>query len=242
MTHSADTNRTPLLDPAELRRLRLQAGYSTRRLARALGTSATTVRGLEANTNHEHMPLGPLARLADLLNVTLAELLARPADEAPAPADDDRAVEAALASLDGVVAVSDLARALGWTLDRTRAALNALEVRLEHTGCRLHRNTWQQCSIRPATEHLARQQQHAIQRIGPRQRGLTHTTARVLMAGSRGEIDDHWFKTASNADRVALQTLLKQGALQTKPDETRIVPSPDVAYGLDPELSRPPVP
>ena len=44
--------------------------------------------------------------------------------------------------------------------------------------------------------------------------------------------------TASNADRVGLQ-LLKQGAPLTKPGATRIVPAPDVAYGLDPELSRP---
>ena len=188
------------------------------------------------------MPLSLIARLAELLGVTPSELFIRPADEAPAPADDDRAVEAALASLQGVVAVSDLARALDWTLDRTRAALDVLAVRLEQTGCRLHRNAWQQCSIRPATDHLSHQQLHAIQRIGPRQRGLTHTTARVLMASSRGEIDDHWFKTASNADRVALQTLLKQGAVLTKPGDTRIVPAPDVAYGLDPELSRPPAP
>ena len=45
------------------------------------------------------------------------------------------------------------------------------------------------------------------------------------MASSRGEIDDHWFKTAGNADRVALQTLLKQGAVLTKPGDTRIVPA-----------------
>jgi transcriptional regulator with XRE-family HTH domain len=230
------------LDIAALRRLRLQAGYSTRRLARALGTSATTVRGLEADTNHEQMPLGLIVRLADLLHVAPAELFARCADEPSAPCDDDRAVEAALASLEGLVSISDLARALDWTLDRACEALDVLEARLLHTGCRLHRNAWQQCSIRPATQHLARQQQQAIQRIGPRQRGLTHTTARVLMASSRGEIDDRWFKTAGNADRVALQSLLKQGALVARPGETRIVPVSEVAYGLDPYLSRPPAP
>lgn len=35
-----------LLDAAAIRRLRLQAGYSTRRFARALGVSASTVRAL----------------------------------------------------------------------------------------------------------------------------------------------------------------------------------------------------
>lgn len=116
-------------------------------------------------------------------------------------------------------------------------ALNTIVTSHSAVKCR---GSFSGCDTR--TEHLARQQQHAIQRIGPRQRGLTHTTARVLMAGSRGEIDDHWVRTANNADRVALQTLLKQGALRTQPGETRIVPSPDVAYGLDPELSRPPLP
>lgn len=100
-------------------------------------------------------------------------------------------------------------------------------------------NACQQCAFRPATDHLALQQQHAIQRIGPGRRGLTQSTARVLMASSHGEIDDQWFRTASNPDRVALQALLKQGPVLTKAGETWIVPASDVAYGLDPELSRP---
>ena len=46
-----------LLDTTTLRRLRLQAGYSTRRFARALGVSASTVRGLEEGSNHDQLPL-----------------------------------------------------------------------------------------------------------------------------------------------------------------------------------------
>ena len=65
-----------LLDTATLRRLRLQAGYSTRRFARALGVSASTVRSLEEGSNHDQLPLTLLACLAELLGVTPQELFA----------------------------------------------------------------------------------------------------------------------------------------------------------------------
>jgi transcriptional regulator with XRE-family HTH domain len=229
-----------LLDTVTLRRLRLQAGYSTRRFARALGVSASTVRGLETGANHNQLPLTFLARLAELLGVAPQELFARTTHEPVEPSSDDRVVEAALHSLPGVVADSDLASALEWKLERTRRALDALETRLQSTGARLHRNGWQQCAIRPATQHLTDDQQQALQRIGPRDRGLNHITARLLLAATRGEIDDRWFKTASNSERVALQSLLKQRVLLTLPGQTEIIPAPEMIYGLDPDLREPP--
>lgn len=225
-----------LLDAAAIRRLRLQAGYSTRRFARALGVSASSIRGLEDGSNHEQLPLTLIARLANLLGVATRELFACAADDAVAPSTDDRIVDAALQSLPGVVAASDLAGALGWTLERTRQALDVLDRRLRSTGARLHRNGWQQYAIRPATEHLSEQHQQALHRIGPRERGLNHVTARLLLAATRGELDDRWFKTASNSERVALQSLLKQGALITLAGETQIIPAPEATYGLDPYL------
>ncbi len=225
-----------LLDAAAIRRLRLQAGYSTRRFARALGVSASTVRGLEDGSNHEQLPLTLIARLAELVGVTTRELFVRATDEPADPSTDDRIIEAALQSLPGVVAASDLARALGWKLERTRRALDALDRRLQPTGARLHRNGWQQYAIRPSSDHLSDQQQQALHRIGPRDRGLNHITARLLLAATRGELDDRWFKTASNSERVALQSLLKQGALITLAGETQIIPATETVYGLDPYL------
>lgn len=228
-----------LLDAAKIRRLRLQAGYSSRRFARALGVSASTIRGLEAGLNHEQLPLTFVGRLAELLGVAPAELFARAAAEAVEPTSDDRTIEAALQSLPGVVAASELGRSLGWTLDRVREALDDLDQRLQRTGSRLHRNGWQQCAIRPATEHLSDHQQQALHRIRPRDRGLNNITARLLFAATRGELDDRWFKTASNSERVALQSLLKQRVLITIPGETQILPSQDTVYGLDPYLREP---
>jgi hypothetical protein len=156
------------------------------------------------------------------------------------PAGDDHIVEAALQSIPGVVAIAAIARALDWKLERTRHALDVLEDRLVSTGARLHRNGWQQCAIRPASQHLSDNQQQALQRIGPRDRGLNHITARLLLAATRGEIDDRWFKTASNSERVALQSLLKQRVLLTLPGQTEIIPAPEMIYGLDPDLREPP--
>jgi len=229
-----------LLDAAAIRRLRLQAGYSTRRFARALGVSASTVRGLEDRSNHEQLPLALIARLAELVGVATRELFTRATDQPADPSTDDRIIEAALQSLPGVVAVSDVARALGWKLERARQALDTLDRRLQPTGARLHRNGWQQCAVRPASEHLSEDQQQALHRIGPRDRGLNHIAARLLLAAVRGELDDRWFKTASNSERVALQSLLKQGALITLAGETQIVPAADTIYGLDPSLREPP--
>lgn len=225
-----------LLDAGKIRRLRLQAGYSSRRFAGALGVSASTIRGLEAGLNHEQLPLTFVGRLAELLGVAPAELFARVAAEAVEPTSDDRTIEAALQSLPGVVAASELGRSLGWTLDRVREALDDLDQRLQRTGSRLRRNGWQQCAIRPATEHLSAHQQQALHRIGPRHRGLNNITARLLLAATR----DRWFKTASNSERVTLQSLLKQRVLITIPGETQILPSQDTVYGLDPYLREPP--
>lgn len=231
-----------LLDAAAIRRLRLQAGYSTRRFARALGVSASTVRGLEDGSNHQQLPLTLIAQLAEVVGISIRELFARATDEPADPSTDDRIIEAALQSLPGVVAASDLARALGWTLERARRALDALDRRLQPTGARLHRNGWQQYAIRPASDHLSDQQQQALHRIGPRDRGLNQITARLLLAATRGELDDRWFKTASNSERVALQSLLKQGALITVAGETQIIPALETAYGLDPYLREQPAP
>ncbi len=111
---------SPLVDAAKIRRLRLQAGYSTRRLARLLSASASTIRGLEDGTNHEQLPLTFLARLAEQLGVAITELFAHAPTEPVTPAADDRIIEAALRCCPGLVAVSELAAALGWKLARTR--------------------------------------------------------------------------------------------------------------------------
>jgi transcriptional regulator with XRE-family HTH domain len=230
----------PILDVAELRRLRLKAGLSTRRMGRAVGVSASTIRGLESGANHEQLPLILVARLAEALEVTPQELFARARDEPAMAGDDDRVVEAALQSRSGVTASYDLATCLGWTLERVVRALDALDQRLEGTGTRLHRNSWQQRAIRPATDLLSDDQQQALHRLGPSERGLTQGTARVLLAAARGELDDRWLKTASNGERVALQSLLKQRLVLAVAGHPQLVLSPDAVFGLDPERTRPP--
>lgn len=231
----------PILDVAEVRALRLKAALSTRRLGRAVGVSASTIRGLESGTNHEQLSLLLVARLAEVLGVTPQELFARPCDEPAVPGDDDKVVEAALRSRSGLTASYDLSTCLGWTLERVVRALGVLDKRLDGTGARLHRNSWQQRAIRPATELLSDDQQRALHRLGPSDRGLTQGSARVLLAAARGELDDRWLKTASNSERVALQSLLKQRLVLTVAGQPQLVLSPDAVFGLDPERNGPPV-
>lgn len=230
----------PLLDVAEVRRLRLQAGLSTRCLGRLTGVSATTIRGIEDGSNHEQLPLLLVARLADALDVTPQELFARPPIEPALAGGDDRVVEAALQCRSGVTSAYDLATCLGWTLDKVVRALDVLDRRLDGTGTRLHRNSWQQRAIRPSTELLSDDQQRALHRLGPSHRGLTQSSARLLLAAARGELDDRWLKTASNSERVALQSLLKQRLVLTVTGKTQLVLSPDAVFGLDLDRNQPP--
>jgi hypothetical protein len=85
-------------------------------------------------------------------------------------------------------------------------------------------------------QHLADDQQQALQRIGPGNRGLNHT-ARLLLAATRGEIDERWFKTASNGEPSPAEPA--QAALAPHdPGQTELIPAPEMIYGLDPDLRR----
>ncbi len=64
--------------------------------------------------------------------------------------------------------------------------------------------------------------------------GLNNIAARLLLAATRGELDDRWLKTAFNSERVALQSQDKQRVLITIPGETQILPSQDTVYGSTP--------
>ncbi|MDP8907830.1 MAG: hypothetical protein M3N47_01650 [Chloroflexota bacterium] len=126
-----------------------------------------------------------------------------------------------------------------WKLERTRAALDVLEERLQTTGARLHRNGWQQCAIRPATQHLTDDQQQALHRIGPRARPQPdHRTAAARRHPRRA-------RRSLVQDRIKQRTrrpagLLKQCVLLTLPGQAEIIPAPEMIYGLDPDLREPP--
>lgn len=209
----ASSKHVALLDGARIRALRHLAGLSIRRLATSLSVSPTTITRLEDNTNHADLPLRLVTDLAATLGVAPAEIFPRVPGQPARPGRDDQTLEAALATTRAATSASDLATALEWDLARVRRALELLDERLHHTGQRLHDHGWQRHALRPATEHLSEQQQHALHRIGPAQRGLTAETATLLAQVADGTITPQWRKNASASQEIALQSLLKQGLI-----------------------------
>ncbi len=212
-----------LLDSQRIRELRHVRGFSVRRVARHLGISATAVASLEVGANHAGLSLRVVADLARLLGVAPAELFARVRDQPAVPTTDDQALEAALAMTQSATSTTDLARALKWDLARVRQALRQFEARLQQSGVRLHDHGWQRYALRSATEHLSDDQQRAINRIGPQQRGMTVETASLLAQVAEGVVKREWHRRSSAGQRVALQILLKQGLVEVDRNGTVVI-------------------
>ena len=223
-----------LLDGARIRTLRHAAGLSTRDLARRLGTSPTTITNLEAETNHEDLPLRLIANLADTLGIAPAELYEISPEQAALPAADDRVIEAALLIAGAAISTSQLADALGWTLARVRKAVRALAARHTQTGLRVQDCGWQRHALRAATEHLTADQQHALHRLGPVQRGLTVETAALLHQVAGHDVAATVSRAAGATQQIALQSLLKQGLVVAHPSG-RFALSEIARFGLYPD-------
>jgi transcriptional regulator with XRE-family HTH domain len=224
-----------LLDGARIRTLRHAAGLSTRDLARRLGTSPTTITNLEAETNHDDLPLRLTANLASALGVAPAELYAMPPEQAPLPASDDRVIEAALLIAGAAISTSQLADALDWTLARVGKAVRTLTARHTQTGLRVQDCGWQRHALRAATEHLTADQQHALHRLGPVQRGLTVDTAALLHKVAEHDLTATFSCAASATQQIALQSLLKQGLAVAHPSGPFVL-SETARFGLYPDL------
>ncbi len=198
-------------------------GFAIRRVARHLGISATAVARLEAGANHAALPLRVVADLARLLGVAPAELFSRATDQPAVPTGDAQAIEAALALMRSATSTTDLARALGWDLARVRQALQQLEGRLQESGVRVQDHGWQRHALRPATEHLSDDQQRALHRIGPQQRGMTVNTASLLAQVAEGVVKKEWHRRSSAGQRVAVQILLNQGLVEVDRNGTVVI-------------------
>jgi transcriptional regulator with XRE-family HTH domain len=190
---------------AELRRL---AGLSQRALAGLMDVAQMTMRRIEENQGHGDLTLRFVNRLAEVLGVEVAVLLPAPAARVRAT-PDDAAVEAALTDLGRYVPVEELARALGWTLERINAALAALDERLATTGSILKQRRFEY-SIGPRRSALTDKQHTHLQRLAINRWSLNIGTALVLREALEGGIDGLWERNQPPWKRLALGTLLKQ--------------------------------
>lgn len=205
-----------------IRTRRSELGLSHRALARRLGVNALLISRLEDGANHDELNLRLLSRLAELLAVDLADLLAtsrRPSDAAV----DVRNVGALLASVNEPVAETTLADVLDTTLPETSELLRRLDDLLRPAGLRLHIGPDGAQVVADArrrdSNHLLRllRGQHA-------RHGITALDALLLARASTGALDA---QRAGNAEQVALARLRNAGLL----DDADTL-SDDVRYSL----------
>jgi hypothetical protein len=164
------------------------------------------MRRIEEGGGHGDLTLRFGARLAETLGVDLAALL--PATEPVEPQSDDSVVEAALADLGRYTPSEERAHALGWTLQRTNAALQALEARLRTTGSILKRKRFEYM-LGARRSVLSAQQHDDLQRVAINRWGLHLGTARVLRDVLDGVVDGDWERSAPPWKTLALGALLK---------------------------------
>lgn len=131
----------PALAGDRIRQRRLSLGLSETGLSRSLGVSPMTVRRVEEGGTPVNYDLRFIAAYAAALGLEFADMFDISDLGGAAPdgaADDDPAtVGAVLAASGGRAHIDALATALGWTLERTRLALDDLEPRVRAAGMRL---------------------------------------------------------------------------------------------------------
>lgn len=218
-----------LLDADRIRRRRRDLGLSQRQLAHTAGTTPAVIERIEDATNHPDLPLGLVARLADALALPRSALWADPTAGAPAAAPDDAgdaaAVGALLAETGTLTAPEALADALGWTLERTHAAIDDLDRRAHPLGWTIQ-HTKGDVAIRRRDTATDPHQLQALLKHHHARRGLTITEARLLAAIHDGRTEQ---RITGNNDRVALARLHNAGLIQ---DRDQLDLADDVRFSL----------
>ena len=183
---------------------------SASKLARLLACSQPVIRLMERGRAHDRMTLDFLHRLANVLEVSPASLLVTDDDVAPVPSRDDVRIEAALQTSERPTTRDELARALGWELQRVERALDSLGSRLGGTGAMLQRSPRGRAAIRPRTEVVSRDELVRLEQARAFTRGLHVRPARLLRLVLAGEVGQQWERQARAPDRIARATLMRQ--------------------------------
>ncbi len=228
----------PLLNTQLIRDRRVDLRLSVRDLAKQLGVSITTVANLEVGRAHGEQPLSLLFRLAEVLAVDVAALLAPQAPVAASVADADLVakVGGVLFELRHLTAPEVLASALNVTTDEVEAAMATLERGVATFGLRVHRLRGDGGVVRsqalPGREEgrAARQQDFA-------RRSMTLSQARMLYRVWQGGFQQ---KQLSNPDRVTLGQLVNAGLVEApiEAGANAVVLTADVRDSLDDTANR----
>jgi transcriptional regulator with XRE-family HTH domain len=217
-----------LIDGQKISELRRLAGLSQRALARLLVVSPVTIQRVENGGGHGDLSMRFVDKLATEIGADIATLF--PVPERAEPKADDVVVEAALTELGRYIPVEELARALGWTLERANAALHDLEERLRTTGQMLKKRRFSY-SLGPRQAVITEEQHANLQRAAIKRWGLHLGPARVLRDALDGLVDGESERNAPAWKTPALGTLLKNRLVRMD-DQTAVVID-DVCFSLD---------
>ena len=210
-------------------RRRNELGLSLRDVAGRVGWSVRAVSDLENEViGHDRLTLGLLHRLADVLALSVQELLhvdpATPAEPSP----DDVRMEAALLIAGAKVPRRRLADTFGWSLQHTSDVADQLEARLLSTGCRLSRAGGYR--LVPSSSALTAAQVRKAARAGKAARGMTIDMARILRDLIINGDSPGSLQYAGNHQRVQVARLVNCGFVHQAQRRKRI--DGDVRFSL----------
>lgn len=200
--------------------------------AAAVGHRAIHAEDPGAHT-HASMTLGELSRVAAVLGLKSADLLTAPDHAAEhEPAEDAAILVAAL--MDEVqinlVSSDDIARALGWSLERVQDAVCDAAARLPAIGLDIHVGAKGGLRVHVAHGVLTDDAQQRLARAKTVRRHLHPNAARMLREIACGRGNARGIMVPGNPQRVVLQGLRKRGLIQDTP--SRIELTAAAAYSL----------
>lgn len=167
------------IDGEKLRRARAAQGLSQRALARLTDIRIATLANLEKGEPVQTLTVRALVKLAAAVCVDPGTLLKRGETDIE-PASDDVKVEALLAQAGKAVNRDDIAWSLGWSLERTSAALKALETRLQGTGQRLRLAKFGWYAVGPSQDVLTNDETARAARSTMSEYGMHRRHAKIL--------------------------------------------------------------
>jgi transcriptional regulator with XRE-family HTH domain len=229
---------SPCVDGAFLRRRRAELGLSAREVADALGVSAPSYLALEGGHGTATVEFRTAARIAQILGLTLEDVVAWSTDPAAvdspdrAPDGDAAALGALLHATGTLTPVGALCEALGWDYDRLHRAEEVLAERLASCGLRLHRKT-ARLSIARAVGAVDPSVLKSLVRRQLARENVSLAEARMIRRIQQGRAP----RTPSNAESVTFGVLVNAELVtfvepSRRGTEREMVLSEDVAFSL----------
>lgn len=199
---------------------RLALNMSPRALHRAAALSHRVVYVTEPGSMaHASMTLAELTRLAAALGVPPADLLTTSSTDTTGPPTDDVGVLLAALMDEAKVALAhkeDVARALGWPLERIDTAAREAAARLPALGLQLHENHGA-VAVRAAHGLLTGEEQQRVARAKTLRSHLRIDHASALHDIAHGGVPADWYKGLSAKRSIAFQGLRKRGLIEEVP-------------------------